>query len=75
MIVRRIPTRRSLLEENRDLRVQLQVNNDVINDLLTQTQNDADLVTLGDIMAKRLGRSKSPTTRSLLAEWRAARGQ
>ncbi len=74
MIVRRTPTRRSLLEENRHLRMTNAELNDAIDKLLEQTEKDTELAVIGDKMAKRLKRSHSPVTNIIVAEWRVARG-
>ena len=74
MIVRRTPTRRSLLEENRHLRMTNAELSDAIDKLLEQTEKDTRLALIGDRMARQLKRSTSPRTQSIVAEWGDARG-
>lgn len=74
MIVRRTPTRRSLLEENRHLRMTNAELNDAIDKLLEQTEKDTTLALIGDRLARQLRHSTSPRTQGFVAEWKAARG-
>lgn len=70
----RTPSRRSLLEENRTLRVRNENLQSTVNELVAQAVHVDTLSSIGDRLARQLRHSTSPRTQSIVAEWKAARG-